>query len=346
MMEQEPPTQKLALALFLQRLKQKPIILGVLLGFLLLGGYGVFFAGEPKPAKISLVYVAPDDEAGLAVGNEPPANRADVSNGAVSDGYSVPKTTNEDSSVAGNIPDTNSEPELKPEVPIKSRFALVLADTGMQRRVIEAINEDLPPQVGIALSVYSPNINDTLGMLAGRGHEVWLQIATQGRGAAPLAGIDAGPLGLSLQAIEPENKTFLSRQFSAVANPRYLRGVYVRSDADITYNNALWRAIATDIMERNLMVLEGTPALVASDLYLPSATGAPSAYLKPKAVLNGGPRLIDSLESLAQSFNGDEIQIVVIENVSAQNVKTIANWLKGLEAKGIGLVSASSFSNL
>lgn len=309
-----------------------PIVIGLLFGLLFFAAYGVFLhdSGDSKKAASSVSVLGENDlllDAGKVLGLDSGLQETDVT-----DVTDVPRA-----------PDV----VLDPTVPVVWEYAIVLADMGMQRRILNAMQESLPANVGVAVSVYSPDLQNTLSALVNAGHQVWLQLATQGLGASPNSGVDAGGLALLAKAPAEQNRAQLERQLAGLNDK--VRGLYIRSNADITLVPDVWGEIAHGLINRRYMVLDATLAPISSKLY--SGKGdEPMAYLKSHVLINGSTDsqvgFKEQLVSLANKMVSEQERIIVIENATAKDMPILREWIDGLAAKGIVLVKASKFSNL
>lgn len=228
-------------------------------------------------------------------------------------------------------------------IPVVAEAAIVISDVGISRRISEAVIRQLPTAVTIAISPYATNPAASIAAYKSAGNDVWLQLATR----STKAGIDPGPLAISTALAANENQTYLQQQLSN-AGSGYV-GLYIPQDADITANGDGWKTMALDLIGKNLMILDATPAKVATELYMPQNDSRISAYLKADAVVPGDVGPVALKEGLANAIPiilREREAIVIINRPTALSVTQVAEWLKTLRNQGIALVPASKFTGL
>lgn len=302
------------------RVKQSPVITGVIFGVVILMAGMLMFSGagpEPLPPKPVIV----------AVGTETPAAEHETPAPAES---AKPETLSEDSAPSA-------------QVPVVAEAALLITDVGLSRRVSESIVRQLPKTTSIAVSPYATSAQSTVAAYKSAGNDVWLQIATR----STTAGIDPGPLALSVSMSNTENNTYLQRQI-ANAGSGFV-GLYIPSDADLTMDADTWKAMASDLIGKNLMILDGTSAKVATELYMPQQADNISAYLKADVIVNGdkGPEVLKAgLAAAVPVILREREAIVVINRPTTLAITQLADWIKTLSNQGIALVPASKFTGL
>jgi polysaccharide deacetylase 2 family uncharacterized protein YibQ len=231
-----------------------------------------------------------------------------------------------------------------PSVPIVAEAAVVIADTGLNRRVAEAIDKTLPRDITLAISVYANDPGGVANAFKTTGRNVWLQVAAQ----SMKAGIDGGPLAVSGSLPIKDNMALFKRQMAMGGSA--IVGLYIPDDADITsVDPDMWRDIATNLIGENMMILDATPARVATSLYMQGSESQISAYLKTDIVVNGdsGPDAVQkALSAALPAIIKDQQAIVVLTHPTASSVQTLADWVKALPGQGIRLVPATKFTGL
>jgi len=245
---------------------------------------------------------------------------------------------------AGDIkPVQLSEDSAPSTVPVVAEAAVLITDVGLSRRVSEAIIRQLPTVATIAVSPYATNPSATIAAYKSAGNDVWLQMAAR----STRAGIDPGPLAMSVALANNENQGYLNQQL-AQAGGGFV-GLYIPNDADITTSVDAWKAMALDLIGKNLMILDGTPVKVATELYVPQNESGISAYLKADITIPGdqGPAALkDGLAAALPIILREREAIVVISRPTTLAITTLAEWLKTLRPQGIVLVPASKFTGL
>jgi polysaccharide deacetylase 2 family uncharacterized protein YibQ len=241
------------------------------------------------------------------------------------------------------IEEAAAEPAI-PGVPIVAEVAVVIADAGLNRKVSEQIDKDMPRDATLAVSVYASDPSGTASAFKASGRDVWLQIAMQ----STAGGIDPGPLAASSSLSTTENMALLRRQVATAGGN--VVGLYIPDDADIPGNDPdMWRDIALNLIGENLMIMDATKAKVATTLYLQKREAQISAYLKTDIIINGdmGPVVLQkALADALPIILREQEAIVVMAHPTPLAVQTLAEWVKSLPAKGIRLVPAAKFTGL
>lgn len=236
-----------------------------------------------------------------------------------------------------------AEPAI-PGVPIVAEVAIVITDAGLNRKVSEQIDKDMPRDATLAVSVYASDPSGTASAFKASGRDVWLQVAMQ----STAGGIDPGPLAASSSLSTTENMALLQRQVATAGGN--VVGLYIPDDADIPGNDPdMWRDIALNLIGENLMIMDATKAKVATTLYMQKREAQISAYLKTDILINGdmGPVVLQkALADALPIILREQEAIVVLTHPTPLAVQTLAEWVKSLPAKGIRLVPAAKFTGL
>jgi len=292
-----------------------PVIAGLVFGVIILvAGLLVFSGSHPTNVK------QPDPLVVTVSAETPAAAPAGVKPATLSD---------------------NSAPST--QVPVVAEAALLVTDVGLSRRISEAVIRQLPTETSIAISPYATNAAATIAAYKSAGNDVWLQIAVR----STTAGVDAGPLALSAGLANNENQNYLQQQINTAGGG--FVGLYIPSDADITGDADHWKAMALDLIGKNLMILDATPTKVATELYIPQRESHISAYLKADVVIPGdqGPDALKAgLSGAMPIILREREAIVVINRPTTLAITMVADWLKTLRNQGISLVPASRFTGL
>lgn len=241
-------------------------------------------------------------------------------------------------------PEPEAEDPPAASVPIVAEAAVVILNTGLNRRVTSAVDAQMPREITLAISPYATDPAGTAAAFKASGRDVWLQIAAQ----SVEGGIDPGPLAVAGSMPPKENAELISRQI-ALAGDSNIVGVFVPDDSDITLDQAKWREIAEGLIARNHMILDATDAKVATSLYLANGSNEISAYLKATATVSGadGPSALKAaLEGTVPAILKQQEAIVVVRGLTTPSIEVLSAWIKGLAAQGIRLVPASKFTGL
>lgn len=233
--------------------------------------------------------------------------------------------------------------DAAPTVPVVADVALLITDVGLNRRIAEAIDKTLPVETSLAITPYGADPTATAKAFAETGRDVWVNLSAQS--VAP--GIDPGPLAMSGALSKKENVDFIKKQLDAVGSSAI--GVFLPPDADITLQPDLWRDVALETIAFNKMVLDGTPAKVATELYVQKSEAKISAYLKTDIVIDGAtvPAALEAaLTSTIPKILSLKDAIVVVTHPNAIGVEKIEAWVESLASHGIRLVPASKFTGL
>ncbi len=234
------------------------------------------------------------------------------------------------------------EPETV-SVPVVADLALLVTDVGLSRRVAEAIGKELPRETNLAISAYATDPAATAKTFSQGGYDVWLHVATQ----SVKAGFDPGPLALSSALTVKQNVDFLRTQIESMGG--VATGIYVPNDADITAQSTVWKDIALEALALNMLILDGTTAKVATELYMQKAEAKISAYLKTDIHIDGNTSpeaLQKALDAAVPSILKMQEAIVVVTHPTVLTVESVGKWAKTLAGHGIQLVPASKFTGL
>ncbi|NBX66916.1 MAG: hypothetical protein EBQ96_07975 [Proteobacteria bacterium] len=240
-------------------------------------------------------------------------------------------------------PPTEETPPPAPAVPVVADVALLITDVGLNRRLAEAIDKTLPVETTLAISPYGSDPAATAKAFLDTGRDIWVNLSAQ----STEAGIDPGPLAISGALSKKENVDFIKKQLDAVGSGAI--GIFVPNDADITLQPDLWRDVALEAIAFNKMVLDGTAAKVATELYVQKSEAKISAYLKTDIVIDGStpPAALEAaLASAVPAILKLKEAIVVVTHPNAIGVEIVGKWVEGLAANGIRLVPASKFTGL
>lgn len=234
--------------------------------------------------------------------------------------------------------------EAAPAIPIVAEAAIVIADAGLNLRVAEEIDKAMPRDTTLAISVYANDPAATAAAFKTSGRDVWLQIAAQ----SVRGGIDPGPMAVSSSQSTKDNTALLQKQIALADNN--IIGIYVPEDADITGGDPdMWRDIALNLIASSMMIMDATPAKVATTLYMQKQESQISAYLKTDVIVSGdmGPAALQkALADAVPIIMNKQQAIIVMNRPTALAVQTLADWVKTLPSKGIRLVPATKFTGL
>lgn len=234
--------------------------------------------------------------------------------------------------------------DAAPAIPIVAEAAVVIADAGLNLRVAEEIDKVMPRDTTLAISVYANDPAATAAAFKTSGRDVWLQIAAQ----SVRGGIDPGPMAVSSSQSTKDNTALLQKQIALADNN--IIGIYVPEDADITGGDPdMWRDIALNLIASSMMIMDATPAKVATTLYMQKQESQISAYLKTDVIVSGdmGPAALQkALADAVPIIMNKQQAIIVMNRPTALAVQTLADWVKTLPSKGIRLVPATKFTGL
>lgn len=234
-------------------------------------------------------------------------------------------------------------PAPSADVPIAAEAAVVITDAGLSRRVASALDAQLPREATLAVSPYATDPAGTAAAFKTSGRDVWLQIAAQ----SVKGGIDPGPLAVAASLGAKENGDLIQRQLN-IAGGNVI-GIFIPDDADVTLNQDAWREAAENLIGANHMILDATPAKVATSLYMQKSESQISAYLKADVVVsaaNGPSDFQAALEAAIPTILKQQQAIMVVSGLTAPSVDVLSAWVKTLAMHGIRLVPASQFTGL
>jgi polysaccharide deacetylase 2 family uncharacterized protein YibQ len=248
-------------------------------------------------------------------------------------------------------PEEKAETEKKPVIKeaaitdknIVTEMALLITDTGLNRRLTETFLSALPKETSFAVSVYATNPELVTANLKKTGHDIWMQISAQ----STKPGIDPGPLALSSRLSTTGNIEMLKKQLN-IAGQNAI-GIYVPDDAEITQQSDVWRNVALEAIASDKIIMDGTKTQIPTELYIQKSETKITAYLKTGLTINAAIPATTLKQTLdkatAEILKSREI-ILVIKNPTLASSIQIKDWLKTLPAKGIHLVPASKFTGL
>lgn len=240
-------------------------------------------------------------------------------------------------------PPQETGPAPAADVPIVAETAIVITDAGLNRRVAAALDAKLPREMTMAISPYATDPTATASAFKTSGRDVWLQIAAQ----SVKGGIDPGPLAVASSMSSKENGDLIRRQINIAGGG--VIGIFIPDDADVTGKQDQWRDIAEGLIADNRMILDATPAKVATSVYMQKSESKISAYLKADVVVtaaNGPAQLQTDLDAALPVIVKQQQAIVVVSALTVPSVDILADWVKTLPSKGIRLVPASKFTGL
>lgn len=229
------------------------------------------------------------------------------------------------------------------DVPVVAEAAVLITDVGLNRRIAENIDKQMPRDISLAISPYATDPAGTATAFKASGRDVWLEMAAQ----SVRSGIDPGPLAIAGGLSAEDNMNLIKRQIGNSGGSAI--GIYIPDDADITFESDMWKGIAMNLIGENQMILDGTPAKVATELYVQKAESQISAYLKGDKVINGdaGPAAIAAeLDKTIPLILSERQAIIIVTQPTTLAVDNVAEWIKGLATQGIRLVPASRFTGL
>jgi len=221
----------------------------------------------------------------------------------------------------------------------KLRIAIVVTGLGLSARATEAAINNLPPAVTVGLLPYASDAPRWLSSARARGHEVVLQVPME---PFDFPDSDPGPHTLRTGGATSSNAERLNwalTRFTGYAGVTNLLGDRFLSDAEAL------APIFTALSRRGLYFYDAGASqrsaapVVAGSLGMPFAQGS-SSLDTIQTALEIDRRLAE-LEEKARA-TGSAVGTAFVYPVS---IERIAQWSKGLSARGFVLVPVSAIVN-
>lgn len=225
--------------------------------------------------------------------------------------------------------------KLKADAP---RIALVFGGLGLSDSATADAISILPGEISLAFAPYGKGLERQVRQARDNGHEVLLQVPMQ---------------SFDYPANNPGPETLLS-DADAATNLRDLHvlmtkftgyiGVMTYQGGKFTAESGALSPVLHEISARGLMILDdgSSPRSLVSAL----APEAATPFVHGDVLIDAPPKpeaiaaALTKLEAQARSSGG----AVGVANGYPASISQLANWAKGLEARGIALVPVSAFA--
>ncbi len=218
------------------------------------------------------------------------------------------------------------------------RIAVVFGGLGLSDSATTDAIVRLPGEVSLAFAPYGKTLERQVRQARDGGHEVLLQVPMQ---SFDYPANSPGPETLLSDADESTNLRNLHVLMGKFAG--YI-GIMTYQGAKFTAQSAALTPVLREVSARGLMILDdaSSPRSLVSELAPASATpfalGDVVIDLPPKP--DAIAAALTKLEAQARK-NGSAVGIA---NGYPASIDQIADWAKGLEARGIALVPVSAFA--
>jgi polysaccharide deacetylase 2 family uncharacterized protein YibQ len=219
------------------------------------------------------------------------------------------------------------------------RVAVLVGGLGISQSATADAVAKLPPAVTLAFAPYGSDLEQTVAMARADGHEVMLQVPME---PFDYPDNDPGPHTLTVRAKVQEN---LDRLHWVMGRFTGYVGIVNFMGAKLTADETALAPILKEVADRGLLFLDdgsSSRSVIAAGLGEQSSGRPPTARAQIVIDITPRPDAIDKelqrLEELARTRG------VAVGTASALplSIDRVARWAKGLEAKGIELVPAST----
>lgn len=217
-----------------------------------------------------------------------------------------------------------------------ARIALVVGGLGLSAATTAEALDKLPPAATLAFAPYGSDLERQVARARARGHEVLLQVPMEPFG---YPAEDPGPHTLTVSARLQDNLDklrWLMARFSGYV------GIVNFMGAKLTADEAALAPLMREIGARGLGVIDdgSSPRSVAAKVG--SAAKTPTARADVVVDAVGRPDAMDKELARLETLARERGYALASASALPVTLDRVARWAKGLEAKGILLVPAST----
>jgi len=223
----------------------------------------------------------------------------------------------------------------------RPRIAVLLTGLGLSGAATEAAINDLPGAVTLGFNPYAPKLDEWIGYARAAGHEVFLSLAME---PVDYPRVDPGPHTLLISLDRQQNLERLQWVLSRVAG--YV-GVVSSAGSRFTTSQADLLPILDEIKGRGLMFVDSRSTENSVAGQLSKAIGLPRAMSdlaldQQQASRDAIDQRLQQLEQLAHQTGVG----VGLGEVYPVTIERLAQWIPGLERKGIALAPISATADM
>jgi len=214
----------------------------------------------------------------------------------------------------------------------RPRVSIVLTGVGLETAALAKSIERLPGAVGLAFSVFTPDLAGALSRARTAGHETLLAVAADGRD--PLA-FDPGPGAIRSALSADEN---MQRLRLMMGQSTGYVGLVIDPQTTVLDNANMAGALLSESQKRGLAIVAMNPEFAR----MGAAQGSP--IVNAVAVIDplAPPEAIDTvLVELEQRARESGMALVLAPSYPVV-VDRLAHWLPGLSGRGVALAPASA----
>lgn len=217
----------------------------------------------------------------------------------------------------------------------KNLVSIVVMDFGLSDKISTSLLDNLPPEISLVISPYTPNAAKWASAARAYGHEFWLALPMQTEGD------DTGPNTLLSDAPLEQNQTRLTNVLGSTAG---YAGLVTQKDHLLKPDDGGAADIFKQIFGRGLALAESNPSETAYGLSMAMESGYPyvqnnfwiDADLRPDYI----DRALGELEMQAAN-KGKAIAFVHPYPVA---MKKIQQWMLGMEDRGLQIAPLSAMA--
>ncbi len=218
----------------------------------------------------------------------------------------------------------------------RPRIGVVLLDVGQQTGELTASIRRLPGSVGLAFSLFTPNLADALAKARAAGHETLLTLPADSMDPRVY---DPGPGALRTALSVGEN---LQRLRLIMGKGTGYVGFVVDPETAVFRNAALAEAFLDETRHRGLATVTLDNGLATQGATQGSPVATASRLLDPLQSPAELDDIFAALEQQAKATGGALLLVPVYPAV----IERLTRWLPELATRGIALAPASAFVTL
>jgi len=290
----------------------------------------------PAPALSAPVEPAPEATAPA----EPPAPGTSLGAAATTEAVTTPATTQ--TAVATPPAPASTEPPWKrfarafPADETRPRVSVVITGLGLTAAQTQAAIDQLPPEITLAFTPYSGELQDWIAKARAAGHEVLLEVPME---PINYPADDPGPQALLASLSPAEN---LKRLEWVLARSDVIAGVLADMGSRFQANARLIRPVLTRLAEKGYLYIDNRSGPTSVVGEIAAGIDLPWTY---------NTRFIDA-EATRVSIDGrlQQLERTAREKGFALGlaqgypvtIERVAAWARSLEVKGLALAPASA----
>ena len=208
--------------------------------------------------------------------------------------------------------------------------AVIISGLGINREATDAAIDKLPADVTLAFSPYAVNLKAWIERAQEKGHEVLVEVATEGRS---FPADDPGPLGLftTMEVIENRQRLADILERADGAN-----GVIDPMGGEFRRVPAQFNPIQVDLSRAGLFYIQGRPGIEEYNFRVPHAVA--DTIIDERPFRAGIDARLNYLERMAD-FQGNAVGIAEALPVTYERVLL---WTENLRARGYVLAPVSA----